>query len=231
MLVVCLGCPAGTWWTYLVNHGAGKGEPFGEAAANAFFLAAFSRYRQGLSDEGELKILASVERKRRDTVRERVRAARTVLDAPLQGETPPPGQNWNRTRFDLEMTSKLPGSPGAVVYEVVAEETYPIDHWPWQGSARLGGHPWTFTVRQDSAGGWWLVDFTHPDICAAYRRGYGCEVKDPSILPSSSPSTEPSPTPSPSQSGFNNWEFLPCGPRDPLREFHNCPTVTPTAAS
>ncbi|NUT33406.1 MAG: hypothetical protein HOV79_10055 [Hamadaea sp.] len=211
-----------------MNHAAGKGQQFDSAAASAFFLSAFSQYREDLGEEGQMKILESVQRKHRDAVLHRVRAVRAVLDAPVPGETPPAGQDWNRSRYDLAMSRQLSNREGTITYEVVGEQTYPIDRWPWQGNARTRGKPWTFTVRQDDDGGWWLVDFTHPDICAAYRHGYGCQVTDPSQLPPR-PTVEPSPSPSPSGSGFRNWEFLPCGPRDPLREVHNCPAPSQSA--
>ncbi|MEV0267535.1 hypothetical protein AB0H43_02040 [Hamadaea sp. NPDC050747] len=175
-----------------------------------------------------MKIGASVDRKQRAAVLDRVRQVRAVLDAPVPGETPPPGKEWQRTRYDLAMAGKVSAEPGRLVYEVIAEETYPLDVFPYWGNANLGVTLWTFTVRQDGDGGWWIADFSHPDVCAAYRYGHSCQVTDPSLLPSRGPSPTPSPNPSEGE-GFRNWEMLPCGPRDPLREFHNCPTPTVSA--
>ncbi|MCP2325660.1 hypothetical protein HDA40_004167 [Hamadaea flava] len=224
-LALCLGLPSATWWTYAVNHSAGKGAAFDSSAVFAFFSSAFSQYREPLTEEGEMKIGASVRRKSRSAVLDRVRQVRAVLDAPVPGETPPPGKDWQRTRYNLAMASKVPGEPGKLTYEVIAEETYPVDAFPYWGNAKLGVTLWTFTVRQDGEGRWWVADFIHPDVCAAYRYGHGCQVTDPRLLPSGQ---SPSPTPTPSGEGFNNWEFLPCQPRDPLRQFHECATSSPS---
>jgi hypothetical protein len=179
--------------TFGVNHAAGRGADFDSTAVFTFFSSAFSQYREPLNEEGQMKIAASVVRKHRATVLDRVRQVRAILDAPAPGETPPPGKDWKRTRYDLAMARKVSGEPGKLTYEVIAEETYPLEVFPYWGNANLGATIWTFTVRQDGDGGWWIADFSHPDVRAAYRYGHGCQVTDPTLLPSHSPSRHRAP--------------------------------------
>lgn len=95
--------------------------------------------------------------------------------------------------------------------------------WPL-GRGALNHHteslPWRADVRR-SGDGWriWSVQF--PPWC-----GPGGYVARCGTAPAASPSSSPTPSPTETDLLQNPRDMLRCGPRDPFRSLHSCPSET-----
>jgi hypothetical protein len=87
-------------------------------------------------------------------------------------------------------------------------------------------HPWRAEARKDCTG-WRLWSVTIPPWCGA--DGYSrCETMT-APWSSSTPSQSPSPSTSAEDPLDGVRSMLPCcGPADPLRQYHDCPTPQPS---
>jgi hypothetical protein len=97
--------------------------------------------------------------------------------------------------------------------ELLAHGAMPGDKLPHFDKLR---ETWEITLTKVAFGGWKVSHISIIDPIT---------VTDSIVVPPDSPT--PSPTASEGDP-FRNYEMLPCGPRDPLRAFHDCPTPMPT---
>jgi hypothetical protein len=77
---------------------------------------------------------------------------------------------------------------------------------------------WRFEVRRDHTG-WRIWHLDSPPWCGTYSR---C-AEPPPPLPTASP------TPTPDDPLASLRPMLPCGPRDPFRQWHSCPPTSPAS--
>jgi hypothetical protein len=75
---------------------------------------------------------------------------------------------------------------------------------------------WRADARKDSDG-WRLVSVSIPPWCGTYSRCGAAPVAGPSV----------SPSPSADDPLGGVASMLPCGPADPYRQFHDCPSASP----
>lgn len=85
---------------------------------------------------------------------------------------------------------------------------------PWMYSSTAD---WQFTVHHDHTG-WRITALTMPPWCGSYSR---CDTPPPPQSASSSPS--------PDDPLGNLRSMLPCGPKDPFRDWHSCPSDLSTS--
>ena len=105
-------------------------------------------------------------------------------------------------------TVQVQADTATVVLHVAARwpDTTPGGLWVYSSIA-----DWPFTVRHD-ASGWRITKLTMPPWCGTYSR---CDAPPPNQSASQSPT--------PFDPLGNLRSMLPCGPSDPLRQWHSCP--------
>jgi hypothetical protein len=81
-------------------------------------------------------------------------------------------------------------------------------------------HAWRAEARKDSTG-WRLWSVTIPPWCGTYSR---CGTAP-------APAASPSPSPSPDDPLGAVRSMLPCGPADPLRQYHDCRSASPSPSA
>jgi hypothetical protein len=118
--------------------------------------------------------------------------------------------------------------------EVHGDRATVVDHyrarWTPPASQRTTGgvvtwidgasYPWRADARRDRIG-WRLWSVTIPPWCGTYSR---CGTAP-------APVGSPSPSPSPDDPLGAVRSMLPCGPADPLRQYHDCPSASPSPSA
>lgn len=204
LLLCCCGTPVAVAVTWFVGEtiDAGKGQPSPTAAANAYLLAMSYGQTEGLppllADDHQDQLMRQWQAYRQ-----------SMADAPSGAPD----------RFEIESLTEGPARADQVPVTAQVAVTW----WPDGGGAlsmRSSLHTWTITTRKDGDG-WRVVRVDAPPWC-----GPGGYVSTCVRPPTSTSSASASPSPSPSEDLLRNpREMLRCGPRDPFREYHDCPPL------
>ncbi|MDQ7906849.1 hypothetical protein RB614_20245 [Phytohabitans sp. ZYX-F-186] len=192
--------PVGTLWTFGVDHGP-AGAECPECAVTVYLAAGPLAVAPN-----ELAFRRLLCDGRRDELGGQAAAmARDVEAAELAAG----GVQLLKAEADVPSSVDVNGDRAAVAVDVALKFTF-RDRQPGGATGtQIGAGAWTFTLVQDD--GWRVCQVDAPVLCQTVLR---CEAAPPTVV---------SPSPTAEDLLRHPREMLPCGPRDPFPELHNCP--------
>jgi hypothetical protein len=202
--ILCCGGTAGipVLWSLRETIAAGRGAPTPDAAANEYLMRL--SYGDG---EGLLPLLDD---DRQHDLESQWRDYRAAMRS-----TSPPPLRLDFSPLELGQTGSGRAQVSADVQAVWSDVGADGRTVGYSSSPRT----WVIETREDD--GWRVFQVSAPPWCGSGGYVPRCGARataPPAVTPSPMPSTDLLQHPR---------EMLKCGPRDPFREMHSCPTSTP----
>jgi hypothetical protein len=216
VLGLCVAAPVGylVWPIVVGTLHADHGEPSPRAALLRFVFS----FEDGPDATGVDRLIVPERRgqlggQRRDYLKAIAADSKaTGWSATFENTAPEPGD-----RVEIH------GDRASVVDHYRARWTPPANQRTTGGAVTwIDGEPhaWRAEARKDRTG-WRLWSVTIPPWCGTYSR---CGTAP-------APAGSPRPSPSPDDPLGAVRSMLPCGPADPLRQYHDCPSASPSPSA